>query len=114
MIPIRSVTDLENSPEGPMTYHTLGHVANGLQGTYITHKFSTEYLFCYDLIGRKKLDRKGSIVCNTIYVFFLSKYLFCLPISPINASHYDMTWLGSITIDYNIFNVLHCYQAKTN
>jgi hypothetical protein len=61
VIPIYSVTNLENSPEGPMTYHTFRHVANGL---------------------------------------------LCLPISPINASHYDMTRLCPIAIDYNIFNVL--------
>ena len=48
------------------------------------------------------------------YSFFLLKYLLCLPISPINASHYDMTRLCPIAIDYNIFNVLHYFQAKTN
>lgn len=82
-----------------MTYHPLIHVTNSQQCTYIY------------ISNLKERDLQFSTI--TCHMFFWGlKYLLCLPISPINAGHYDMTRLRPVAIDYNIFDILHCFSNK--
>lgn len=46
-----------------------------------------------------------------LYLDFFT-YLFCLPISSLNACDYNMAWFRPIAVYYYIFRVLRCSQTK--
>lgn len=63
---------------------------------------------------RQLLDTKTLLVSyyprHHLYMF--TSYLLCLPVSPVNACHYDVTRLCPIAIDYYIFHVLLVYTNQ--